>query len=224
MSRPGPVARWTGRRKSVDRWERSTYIYRKYDHAIANTNGWRAQRHIRRIGVDETHFYPGQGGPERATTMTMRPVQHIAPPLRLFSGPDCLRQLGRELERLGSRRAVIFCGTSLARAGALLDLIRAATGERCAGVFSGVRAHSPLPAVEAGAGELRRLAGGRGGCRRRRLGDRDRARRQHPARRERRCEIPRHHAGRTRRVAKPAAGRRRNCRNWSFPPPQRRRW
>ena len=30
-------------------------------------------------------------------------------------------------------------------------------GERCVGVFAGVRAHSPLPAVEAGARELKRL-------------------------------------------------------------------
>jgi len=89
--------------------------------------------------------------------MTMRSVQHIAPPLRLFSGPDCLRQLGRELERLGSRRAVIVCGSSLAREGSALDLIQSAIGDRCAGIFSGVRAHSPVPAVEAGASELKKL-------------------------------------------------------------------
>jgi alcohol dehydrogenase class IV len=83
--------------------------------------------------------------------------QHIAPPLRLFSGPDSLGQLGRELERAGSRRAVIVCGASLARDGATLGLVRAAMGTRCAGVFAGVRAHSPIPAVEAGAAELRRL-------------------------------------------------------------------
>ena len=57
----------------------------------------------------------------------MRSFQHITPPLRLFHGPDSLGQLGRELERLKSRRAVIFCGSSLgsrglaARSGALGD-------------------------------------------------------------------------------------------------------
>ena len=41
--------------------------------------------------------------------------QHIAPPLRLFHGPESLGQLGRELDRVNSKRAVIFCGASLAR-------------------------------------------------------------------------------------------------------------
>lgn len=80
------------------------------------------------------------------------------PALRIQQGSDCLQQLPRELDRLGANRAVIFCGTTLARDGSPLTLVRAALSERCAGVFSGVRAHSPLPAVEAGAQELRRLA------------------------------------------------------------------
>ena len=83
--------------------------------------------------------------------------QHITPPLRLFSGPESLGQLGRELERLNSRRALIFCGASIAREGSPLHLVRSALGDRCAGVFAGVRAHSPLPAVEAAARELQRL-------------------------------------------------------------------
>lgn len=87
----------------------------------------------------------------------MRSFQHITPPLRLFSGPDSLGQLGRELDRLNSRRAVIVCGSSLARDSSLLGLVRSAMGDRCAGVFAGVRAHSPVPAVEAGAQELKRL-------------------------------------------------------------------
>lgn len=88
---------------------------------------------------------------------TLPSFQHITPPLRLFSGPESLGQLGRELERLNSRRAVLFCGSTLARQGSPLDLVRSAMGDRCAGVFSGVRAHSPLPAVEAAARELKRL-------------------------------------------------------------------
>lgn len=87
----------------------------------------------------------------------MRSFQHVTPPLRLFSGPDSLGLLGRELERVNSRRALIFCGSSLARQGSPLELVRSAMGDRCAGVFTGVRAHSPLPAVEAGARELDRL-------------------------------------------------------------------
>ena len=83
--------------------------------------------------------------------------QHITPPLRLFHGPESLGQLGRELDRVNSKRAVIFCGASLARQGTLLDVVRSAMGDRCAGVFTGVRAHSPVPSVAAAAEELKRL-------------------------------------------------------------------
>lgn len=87
----------------------------------------------------------------------MQSFQHVTPSLRIFQGADCLRFLKRELERLNSQRAVIVCGASLAREGALLDLARSAMGERCVGIFSGVRAHSPAPAVAEAAQELRRL-------------------------------------------------------------------
>jgi len=89
--------------------------------------------------------------------MDMRSFQHITPPLRLFGGADSLAQLSRELDRLNSRRAVIVCGASMSRSGAVLELVRSAIGGRCAGVFAGVQAHSPVPAVQAGAEELRRL-------------------------------------------------------------------
>jgi alcohol dehydrogenase class IV len=85
--------------------------------------------------------------------------QHITPPLRLFHGPESLGQLGRELDRVSSKRAIIFCGTSLARQGTLLDVVLSAMGDRCAGVFTGVRAHSPVPSVAAAADELKRLQG-----------------------------------------------------------------
>jgi alcohol dehydrogenase class IV len=81
--------------------------------------------------------------------------RHIAAPLRLFSGPDSLGLLGAELDRVKARRAMIVCGASIARAGGLVDLVREALGERCVGVFAGVRGHSPLPAVEAAAAALR---------------------------------------------------------------------
>jgi len=85
----------------------------------------------------------------------MLSFQHITPPLRLFSGPDSLRQLGRELERIGSRRAVVFCGPWAE--GPLLDAVRAGLGERCAGVYLGVLAHSPVASVQEAAAELKRL-------------------------------------------------------------------
>ena len=90
------------------------------------------------------------------STASLRSFRHLVPELRLFNGPDSLGMLGKELERAGSSRAVIFCGSSLAREG-MAEQIRSATGGRCAGVFTGIKAHSPLPAVEAAAAELERL-------------------------------------------------------------------
>jgi len=89
--------------------------------------------------------------------MEIPSFQHVTPALRLFGGVDSLGKLDRELDRLKSRRAVIFCGSSLARSESEINLIQSAMGERCAGVFVGVRAHSPVPAVEAGVQELKRL-------------------------------------------------------------------
>jgi alcohol dehydrogenase len=89
--------------------------------------------------------------------MEMASFQHVTPPLRLFHGPESLGHLGRELDRVNSSRAVIFCGSSLAREGSLLDRVQLAMGDRCAGIFTGVRAHSPVPSVEAAAQELKRL-------------------------------------------------------------------
>jgi alcohol dehydrogenase len=94
---------------------------------------------------------------EKDNGMGMPSFQHITSPLRLFSGADSLKQLDRELGRANSQRAAIFCGSSLAREGSPLTLVKDAIGNRLAGVFSGVRAHSPVPAVQAGAEELKRL-------------------------------------------------------------------
>jgi alcohol dehydrogenase class IV len=87
----------------------------------------------------------------------MRSFKHVSPPLRLFHGPDSLILLGSELEGLGARRAMIFCGSSISRNASVLDIVRSALGDRYVGAFDGVCAHSPLPSVEAGTRELRRL-------------------------------------------------------------------
>jgi alcohol dehydrogenase class IV len=84
----------------------------------------------------------------------MTPFQHATPAFRTFYGDDCLDFLPRELDRLGVRRAMIFCGASVARDAAALGLVQAALGERCAGRFEGVREHSPVPSVEEGARAL----------------------------------------------------------------------
>lgn len=88
--------------------------------------------------------------------MAMQNFQHITPPLRLFHGPDSLAHLGRELDRIKSQRAVVVCGDWLAK-GPLFERVRAALGERCAGVYGEVLGHSPVASVEDAAGLLRRL-------------------------------------------------------------------
>jgi alcohol dehydrogenase len=87
----------------------------------------------------------------------MRSFQHITSPLRLFHGPDSLGSLAKELARLNSSRAVIFCGASLERNATLLGLVRSNVGERCAGIFASVRAHSPLESVNLAAAQLKSL-------------------------------------------------------------------
>jgi alcohol dehydrogenase class IV len=87
--------------------------------------------------------------------MDMASFQHVTPPLRLFYGPESLASLGKELSRLDSKRAVVFCGPWAE--GPLLDAVRSGMGERCAGVYTGVVAHSPIPAVVEAARKLERL-------------------------------------------------------------------
>lgn len=88
--------------------------------------------------------------------MDMPSFQHITPPLRVVHGPESLGQLGRELARMNCSRAVIFCGPWMAE-GPLLERVRSALGERCAGVYSNVLAHSPVASVEEAAQALRTL-------------------------------------------------------------------
>ena len=83
--------------------------------------------------------------------------RHFAPASRIFYGDDCLKHLPAELTRTGARRAVVFCGRTLARATPGLATIQAALGPLCAGVFAGVVEQSPLAVVEDGVEELRRL-------------------------------------------------------------------
>lgn len=87
----------------------------------------------------------------------MASFQHIEPALRLIGGSGALEALADEVGRAGCSRAVIFCGSSLEREGSGLQRVRDALGDRCAGVFTGVRQHSPVASVEAAARALREL-------------------------------------------------------------------
>ncbi|MCB1749494.1 MAG: iron-containing alcohol dehydrogenase [Gammaproteobacteria bacterium] len=51
--------------------------------------------------------------------------------------------LGAELERRGTRRALLVTNTSLAGAGGLAEEVSAALGECCVAQLTGIRAHSP---------------------------------------------------------------------------------
>lgn len=86
----------------------------------------------------------------------MRSFQHVETPLRVFSGPDCLKGLEKELARLGAQRAVIFTGRTLSQ-GPLVQLVREGMGARCAGIYAGVRAHTPRTGVEDAAHALREM-------------------------------------------------------------------
>jgi alcohol dehydrogenase class IV len=77
----------------------------------------------------------------------IKSFQHVTPSIRVFQGEDCLKYLGRELERLNSSRAVIVCGKSMTVKTNFIDLVRTAMGERFAGIFTGVKAHSPKQSV-----------------------------------------------------------------------------
>jgi alcohol dehydrogenase class IV len=81
--------------------------------------------------------------------------RHFAPASRIFYGEDCLTHLPAELTRIGARRAVVFCGRTLAQATPGLATIQAALGPLYAGVFAGVVEQTPLGPGAAGADALR---------------------------------------------------------------------
>lgn len=81
------------------------------------------------------------------------PFQHIAAELRVYSGPDSLASLARELRRADCRRAVVISGKSAAGSEGMQRL-RETLGPALASEFYGVHPNSPVPAVEAAAQAL----------------------------------------------------------------------
>ena len=86
----------------------------------------------------------------------MRTYRHAGSALRIDAGPDCLRDLEGDLARQGVARAVVFTGRTLG-ASPLLDLVRESAGPRCAGVYAGVKVHTPRSAVVEAARALGQL-------------------------------------------------------------------
>jgi alcohol dehydrogenase class IV len=74
--------------------------------------------------------------------------QHVTPAFRTFCGEDALAGLPRELDRLGSSRAVIVCAPWVRDHPQVISALEVALGARLAGCFDGVEEHSPVPVVE----------------------------------------------------------------------------
>jgi alcohol dehydrogenase class IV len=77
-------------------------------------------------------------------TDTTAPRQVSIWPNRLQFGVGALDRLGSVLDDLACKRALVLCGHTVA-SGDMLVAIRATLGPRLAGVWDGVRAHTPLP-------------------------------------------------------------------------------
>lgn len=81
----------------------------------------------------------------------MLELHHAAPAFRIVCGSDAVSQLATQLDRAGVRRAVVFCGQSMARTHtAVLARVEDILGDRLVARFDHVEARSPLPSVEAG--------------------------------------------------------------------------
>ena len=87
----------------------------------------------------------------------MNSFSHNTPAQRIEQGADCLRFLASEVDRAGSRQVVVLCGATLGKPGSPLIRVTEALGARCVGVYRGVRADSPLSAVEDAVAAVRRL-------------------------------------------------------------------
>jgi len=71
-------------------------------------------------------------------------------------GPGKLMVLGRELERRGLKRALVVTGKTLGSS-PLIDRVKAALGDRLAGVFSGIQQHVPSKTLAAAVQEAKRV-------------------------------------------------------------------
>jgi alcohol dehydrogenase class IV len=78
-------------------------------------------------------------------------------PRELVFERGAVRRLGEFVDRLGASRALVICGRTVS-AGEMLSRVREALGARCAGVFTGVAAHTPLPTVIEAAAQCRQCA------------------------------------------------------------------
>lgn len=73
---------------------------------------------------------------------------HVIAATRLNYGNDCLAALPRDLHRIGSTRAIVVCGRTMARTAIGLERLRGILGPLYAGCFEATESESPLSTVE----------------------------------------------------------------------------
>jgi len=77
-------------------------------------------------------------------------------PKHVEFGRGSVKRLGAVMETIGATRAVVICGNTVAT-GPMLELVKAGLGDRFAGVWAGVKAHTPLDDVFVAAKEVRNM-------------------------------------------------------------------
>ena len=70
-------------------------------------------------------------------------------PGRIVFGRGAVAQLGAVVRRVGGSRALVICGSTVART-EMLDKVKAGLGDRLAAVFAEVKSHTPVEMVERG--------------------------------------------------------------------------
>ena len=78
-------------------------------------------------------------------------------PVRVHAGAGAIGSLAGEVDRLKSQRILVVCGQSVAEKTDLVDRVKAALGDRLAGVFSGGKTGSPMTSVMEGVAAAREV-------------------------------------------------------------------
>jgi alcohol dehydrogenase class IV len=84
----------------------------------------------------------------------MIPVDFGDWPGRIVFGVGAVGRLAELVDRLGGRRALVLCGSTVA-GGEMLAKVKAGLGDNLAGVFPEVRSHTPIEMVERALAEFR---------------------------------------------------------------------
>ena len=84
------------------------------------------------------------------TTNASNSFRFVGYPVRVHAGADAIESLAGEVDRLKAQRVLVVCGQSVAEKTDLVDRVKAALGDRVAGVFSGGKTGSPVTSVMEG--------------------------------------------------------------------------